>query len=499
MLARQPRLHDTYRFHIDTLCLDRYYPLSGDTGSYAKPMEQYVGMQFLRPGAGSWPLTPSTYRLLWDLYEATGDVAFAQTLYHANNDTLEGLPFDLFGEAPGVFQRKLGAVIEEHGSEIALGSVHKADWHLGILRSGAGEERRALWLDYDAGGPHGHLDGMNLGLFAYGLDVLPEMGYPAVQFGGWGSPKGRWYGMTAAHNTVVVDGKNQTAGAGEATLWIGEAPFQAIRASAPELNGGNRYERTAVLLDMDDAHFIVIDVFRVAGGLNHTKFVQSHFGALSTEGLTLSTAADYGHETQTRNFHVDAGSQPGWQGRWTVEDFYGLLPSPTPLGMAYTDFTAGASAGRSEAWIAPGGYDTSNEAWIPRLHVARKTETAPLHSTFVAVYEPYRGTAPVFTSQRLPVNVSGNDTAQDAHVALRVEYPGNGYAMVLLRDPEQRETCIVRGPDGVELESDGDAAVVRVDAQGHTTFAGLARGSYLKAGAFTLTNANNEPYVSMKD
>src|SRR5688572_7190796 len=30
LLERLPSLKDTYRFHIDTLCLDRYYPNTGD-------------------------------------------------------------------------------------------------------------------------------------------------------------------------------------------------------------------------------------------------------------------------------------------------------------------------------------------------------------------------------------------------------------------------------------------------------------------------------------
>ena len=30
---------------------------------------------------------------------------------------------------------------------------------------------------------------MNLGLFARGLDLMPDLGYPPVQFGGWDSPR----------------------------------------------------------------------------------------------------------------------------------------------------------------------------------------------------------------------------------------------------------------------------------------------------------------------
>jgi hypothetical protein len=496
VLERQPRIHDTYRFHIDTLCLDRFYPLSGDTGSYAMPMSGYLGMQFIKPGGGGWPLMPSTYRLLWDLYESTGDVAFAQTLYHVNNKSLEGLPFDIFGEKPEAIQADLGAVIEKSGEEIHLTSVNKEAWHLAILRSGKGPNRRALWLDYDAGGGHGHQDGMNLGLFAHGLDVMPEMGYPTVQFGGWQSPRGLWYGMTAAHNTVVVDGKNQPGKAGATTLYINETPLQAIRASAPELNDGHRYERSAVLVDVDEAVFYVIDVFRVAGGKNHTKFTQSYFGALSTEGLSLAAAPDYGFDTQTRNFQMDPKAIAGWQGFWRFEDQYKLLQEPRPLGLACTSFTQGAAAGTSEAWIVTGGYDSTAEQWIPRLVEQRTAGDEPLESTFVALYEPHEGPSPLLKTQRIAVTDETGKALSDSHVALRIEHPDGGYDMVILRDPVAPGVSVLSLPGGESLSMDGDLGWVRFTAKGDVVQAGLAGGSYVKTGVFTMENSDHKPYVS---
>ena len=319
-------------------------------------------MNFIQPGGGAWPLTPSTYRFLWDLYAATGDVAFAQTLYRENGGKVDGLPYDIFGGDASGFQAELASVIEEHGTEIRLTSVNKKEWRIAILRSGVGDERRALWLDYDSGGGHSHQDGMNLGLFAKGIDLLPEMGYPAVQFGGWGSPKGQWYKKTAAHNTVVVDGKNQSNANGETTLWLDEPPVQAIRASAPGMYGGGRYERTAVLVDVDDEHFYVIDVFRVSGGARHTKFVQSNFGTLETVSLSLTPAPDFGHDTQTRAFQLDATAQPGWSATWKFDE-----PN-SALQLGYIDLTTGAAAGRSETWVATGGLRLDGRALDSPAH-----------------------------------------------------------------------------------------------------------------------------------
>jgi len=67
--------------------------------------------------------------------------------------------------------------------------VNKQEWRIAILRA-PGPRRLGRMLDYDSIPPegvrgHNHMDAMNLGIFAKGLDLLPEFGYPAVQFGDW--------------------------------------------------------------------------------------------------------------------------------------------------------------------------------------------------------------------------------------------------------------------------------------------------------------------------
>ena len=89
---RHPVLHDTYRFHIDTWCLDgNYYPQVGDSGRFATRDEHYKGVTLSRsPGT-----EPSMYRFLWDMYELTGDPAFVRVLYRENGNALEGLPLEI--------------------------------------------------------------------------------------------------------------------------------------------------------------------------------------------------------------------------------------------------------------------------------------------------------------------------------------------------------------------------------------------------------------------
>ncbi len=280
------RLRDTFRFHLDTWILGRYYPIIGDTGIIGQQITQYCGVDFLRlPALGTGifdprPLfTSSMFTFFWRLYEHTGDVDFVRVLYQANANSVEGLPHDLLADNPARFQQRVKRVIAQHGATFSQSSVNKSQWHLAILRSGRGEHERAVWIDYDSGGGHGHHDALNVGMFAFGLDLMVDFGYPPVQYGGWESEKVRWYYSTAAHNTVVVDGRNQRGEAGRHTLWATVKGVQAIRVSAPAVYGIPQFERTLVMVDVSDKDFYVLDIFRVVGGSTHDRFMHSTFGS----------------------------------------------------------------------------------------------------------------------------------------------------------------------------------------------------------------------------
>ena len=493
LIERHPRLKETYRFHIDTLCLDRYYPLSGDTGGFAMPMPAYAGMTFLRPGknATSWSvLPPSCYTLLWGFYEATGDPAYVQIAYRGNGNSTESLPYDLYAAEPEAIRQGIEEVLDQESTQLRLGSVNKTQWHLAILRSGEDEHARAVWLDYDSGGGHGHQDGMNLGLFAKGLDLMPDFGYPPVQFGGWTSPRARWYTMSAAHNTVVVDGQNSPAGAGETTLWADGRYVHAVSAAAPALNGTNRFERTVILVDVSPTDCYVVDIFRVAGGAEHTKFMHSHFGEVSIPGLDLEAAPDYGHNTQMRNVRMDPLTEPGWQATWTVEDRYKLLPEDRQIHVRYTDWTTGASAGLLDAWVVAGMFGTNEETWIPRVLVRRTAvEDVPLESTFVGVIEPYEKTPVLSASERFVLQDVDEATLGDGDVGLKITLTDGRCDILVIRNPGAGAgNTATAAPDGLpQVATDAKLCFVRFAANGSVHYAAISQGAMATtAGDFNL-------------
>jgi len=511
-----PQLPDGYRFYVDTWMGQQYYPASGDAGNCAERTDRYPAISLAIPGESrarseykkwlsviTYPGV-SGYSFMWRLYELTGDPAFVQVLYAANKGSVRNLPGDMFARDPGQFQKNVKAAVDKEGPQINIGSVDKKQWHLGILRSGQGENERAVWLDYDSGGNHGHADGMNLGLVAKGLKLMPDLGYKPVQFGGWHTAKANWYGMTAAHNTVVVDGKNHpihgdmrnpASGrvAGRTTLWAEGRRFRAMRASGARIIHGKQYERTVCLVDVSGKDSYVLDVFRVARGRDHTKFVHSSFGAMTTHGVDLKPAGKYGHGALLKGFKADTSPDPGWWTDWKVEDVYGYLAKGRDIHLRYTDLTTGAQAWTALGWVVAGqpggGHGSTRERWEPWVLVRRRAGEEQPVSTFVGIIEPYESASNIAGVRRLALETVAGEALGDAHVAVEVTLADGRRDLIMALDVENPFKQLPGWASGTvtvqkdwDLRIDGQLCFGRKDKNGDVQRAALCRGKSLRIG-----------------
>lgn len=395
MIARHPALRKTYRFHAETWIGRQYYPNIGDSGAFATRNTTYAALALTEQQEIDPPTSPHSF--LWRLYQATKDPLFAQIM------NLAPVTHDIFDADPEGVEEGMRAVVAKAGAWPAFGSVNYADWKLAVLRSRKNPDA-AVWIDYDSVPEsklksHYHFDAMNIGLVAKGLDLMPEFGYPAVQFGDWHTPQALWHKATAAHNTVVVDGKNQQGGPSEAVLWEDGEGFRAVRASSPSQIGGERYERTVAMIDLDERDFYVVDVFRVKGGRDHAKFTRAAYGTASASGLALRPAGDYGFGTLMRNVRSDAGPQPGWSVDWKIEDHYGYLDKGRAIHLRYTDLTEQAEASLLETWTVKNATSVE-QFWIPTVMTRRRTEAGVLETEFVSVLEPYEATPRIRSVKR---------------------------------------------------------------------------------------------------
>jgi len=477
-LKRHPRLHAMFRFHLDTWCLGQYYPRSGDTGAFAVRTPHYAGLSFARnPG-----VNPSSYAFLWELYQATDDADFVRLIHGANNRSEQGLPYDLFAADPAAFQAQAAKVIAENGADIKLASVNKTEWGLAILRSGEGTNARAAWLDYDSGERHGHADGLTIGLFAKGLDLLPDFGYPPVQYGGWTAPRAVWYTQTAAHNTVVVDGKNHRPGTGKTTLWFEGNQFRVVRASAAKLIGGRQFERTLVLADISPADSYLIDVFRVNEGGEHTRFLHGHFGRLTSEGLSLIPTNVTRYGQVMRHFRRDSQPAPGWTADWAIEDHLNYLAPPADIHLRHTDLTRASEVEVAESWVSVAQYGGTADAWIPSVLVRRSAQP-PLASTFIGVLEPYEGKPKLKAIHRLELHDPAGKPCSDTSVAGETRLADGSRDIFISASIESGAalgSSVTEKATGTQF--DGDLCLVRLDKSNRPKRVLFCRGRSLRIG-----------------
>ncbi len=168
--------------------------------------------------------------------------------------------------------------------------------------------------------------------------------------------------------------------------------------------------------------------------------MQSHFGTVQTEGLTLVPGGEYGHNTQMRSFRWDLGPAAGWSAEWQIEDRYGLLPKGRQVRVRYTDLTDSVDVGLAEGWVVAGSFNGVNETWIPRLLVRRRKgdagEAQPFRSTFVAIIDPYAEQPTVRAARRLPIKPAAGKGLAATHVALSITLADGTRDVVIFQDPD---------------------------------------------------------------
>ncbi len=323
-----------------------------------------------------------------------------------------------------------------------------------------------------------------------------DFGYPPVQYGGGDSEKALWYRKTAAHNTVVVDGRDQKGGGepikGTAMLWADGAAFRAVRASAPQVNDTKRYERTVAMVDISERDSYLVDVFRIAGGSSHVFHLRSALGNIRTQGFRAVHRELPGPGEVMRNILTESSPKPGWSAEWTMPDGRGGY-ADTRLRL--TGLTAGAVVSTEQSWVSTTGYDWSaGDAWIPGVMVRSFPEKRDLSTTFASVIEPFEKKSNISHIGRLPLIRAGGTGSGDADVLVEVRLAAGGTDLVAAADPE------ISGGGAFEsraakFSTDAELAFVRRDGRGKVVRAAIAKGSVLACGTFRLELERRADYI----
>ncbi|MBL4575556.1 MAG: hypothetical protein JKY51_05580 [Opitutaceae bacterium] len=256
-----------------------------------------------------------------------------------------------------------------------------------------------------------------------------------------------------------------------------------MRISAPEAIEGEQFERTVSLIDHSEEDAYMIDIFRIIGGSDHARFLHSYAGELTTEGLNLEEAEEYGHETLMRHFRCDKNPPSGWSADWKIDNELAEIPPESDIHLRTIDVTTGAVAYTAEAWVTTGFREIkTQELWIPRL-MTRRQGTAPLHSTFVSLIEPYEGTSKIKAIKRLTLEEEDGTPCSDSQVAVEIELISGQRDLLIALDSHKRPTSVHQPDWDVDLSA--DLCWVRRDVNDQLKKVTLTKGT-LKIGDFTL-------------
>ncbi len=324
--------------HIRMICLGRYIPNIGDTGQTGKPN-----------------LCGLTAEQCLEGLELFGDPIFARVAHHLVGGDLTRIHGSIFNEDPEAIRRRVTETVAQHGPFRLVSDV-MTGYGLTLLRDGADDTERTLWLYYGRNTGHGHADRLNLGLYGFGLDLMPDLGYPE-HARVWPKRSG-WTSHTVSHNTVLVDRSKQKGGySGKVDFCATTEEAQVVSVSSTDVYPQcSVYRRTSALVRISDADFYVADLFQVSGGSSHHFLFHAAEGIVRTEGLEF-TPQDRGtyagedvrfgefYDGEVRNYS-GSGFQYLYDVKrcaaaagtvsvdWTITDTWQVLPASSRPGAA---------------------------------------------------------------------------------------------------------------------------------------------------------------------
>ncbi|MFW5866323.1 MAG: heparinase II/III domain-containing protein [Armatimonadota bacterium] len=389
------------------------------------------------------------------------------------------------------WQEALGEFAPEGGLSVPEQSAFEDGIGVAALRCGEGPDATAAFLTYGLrGGGHSHYDQLSLTFYALGHELATDIGYPDST-----DPlRHRWWNRAAAHNTVVIDGRNQAQSMGRLELFAEGPRFRVAQASCgnayPELAD---YRRTLVLVgdaSDDSAARYLVDVFHVAGGETrdwafHGQAEPDHSPAvfevtgldLTEHGAATLLEVTPGAEPETMGYdevtELRHGTVAGpWEARWRMPDAddltLRLLAMGDPPGAEVFVGSAPGHRRPPKQRVDIGRRMT----WL-----CRRRPDGPDPTAFTSVIEAQApgGPAPV-AARTLECSAPGSSGA----TALEVTHASGSDVFIIAR--EAGEISVAE----IGLTMDGRIGLVSFDRAGEPTDAMLLDGRSLAVGDLAL-------------
>ncbi|MDP2983103.1 MAG: heparinase II/III family protein [Candidatus Latescibacter sp.] len=264
-----PHMRASFHSFADLVALDRFTHFAADMGGIVN---------------NGWTLPAEDVADAWQAYKTPELARYLLRAWGGKSSPAPTLD-DLFKKPldPEEVKQKAAQAPEEKSTLSPVRGI-------AVLRTGNGDDRAALILDYGyAHSAHSHADRLNINLFAAGREFVPEMGYPEYM-DGIAPATGGWTTNTVCHATVEVNEKRQSPGVfGDLHAFADLEGMRFIDASCEDAYaalGVDRYRRTLLLIDIPRGSYVV-DLFRVRGGTMHDYLFHGPVGDLKLDGPAL--------------------------------------------------------------------------------------------------------------------------------------------------------------------------------------------------------------------
>ncbi|MBE6965234.1 MAG: hypothetical protein E7441_04275 [Ruminococcaceae bacterium] len=381
---------------------------------------------------------------------------FSQAIYLGNENTTDGLHYDIFTRNPESLQTDIEDIIEKNGEyDLATSSIYSG-YGFAALRDGINftgktspsnidNTTRDFFIYFGGGNTsHKHYDGLSLGMDAYGIDMASDLGYPSITGGKSNYVRTEWIAGTVSHNTVVVndDIQRKPDVSGNPLHFDDSGDVKVMDINMPEVYGKyvDTYRRTLVSVDVDDTVSYGIDFFRIIGGDEHVysfhsrafeaelddkiKTVHQPIGTYAGADVPYGDVA-YSEKSDSgynwlENVHRAANPQTGkfWMD-FDVEKVTKVQVTEQDWHLKMTmlnDFNL------SEIAVADGyGPQYGSNPETPFKYVLARRSGKNLNTLFATVLEPYVGQSNIKSLERVPVTKNGDPVKEsDGVAAVRV-------------------------------------------------------------------------------
>jgi hypothetical protein len=457
-----PKARELFNHLIDSAVLDYWLPPIGDNGNLNPPRR-------VPPKYHSLVRTENLFAFL-----KYGDPRFARALTNMQGEFSSGELWEPYPE------EELRAALEDPRSEIVRAPRLLDGYGVAILEAGEFPENRALVLNYSSTIGHRQADQLAIGLYARGVELLEDLGYPRT----W-DYRYQWDSHNMAHNTVTINEARFTSPrffGNAANLFASTDGVHVITAhhNPYERLGCDLYERTDIMVEVDEGRFYVVDLSEVNGGEQHDQtwlgmYVEPEAPELDWAAQGNGTLAGtdvpefaaytdrWGHEHRDGDFpsylteirRAPLDDPATWTWRSGLEEGDGLAVHVVPVD---GPVEAIMGKGRSPVWV---------QDKLDYLLVRRQVEEGGA-TRYLTVLDPFQG-EPEILSVRL---------ISDDPITLEVVRT-DGTDEITFRIPEGPSRTTTHRPLGVRVVVRAGEEVrkdVRIGALGDDDLPGYAQG-----------------------